>query len=230
MIGRVLLAALLAGIAAGLFMGVIQQTRLTPLILEAEKHEVVDTGHLHATGTVEHAHEDAAWVPGDGWERTAYTYVTAAITGAGFATLLTGVAFVLGLPITRVNGVFWGLCGFLAVSLAPAAGLPPELPGMPAAPLNARILWWLMTIAFTSTALWIVVTRREYWLMVIAVLLVLAPHMVGAPQAQSHQTDVPLHIYAAFVTSSLAANALFWSLIGTFLGYSLDYLERGNTS
>ena len=36
MIGRVLLAALLAGIAAGLIMGAIQHVRLTPLILEGD--------------------------------------------------------------------------------------------------------------------------------------------------------------------------------------------------
>ena len=39
MIGRVLLAALLAGIAAGFIMGVIQHVRITPLILEAEVYE-----------------------------------------------------------------------------------------------------------------------------------------------------------------------------------------------
>ena len=37
MIGRVILAALLAGIAAGIFMGAIQEVRITPLIIEAEK-------------------------------------------------------------------------------------------------------------------------------------------------------------------------------------------------
>ena len=39
MIGRVVLAVLLAGIAAGLVMGAIQHVRLTPLILEAEAFE-----------------------------------------------------------------------------------------------------------------------------------------------------------------------------------------------
>ena len=45
MIGRVLLAAVLAGLAAGLVMGVIQHVRLTPLIVEAEKYEHLAHGH-----------------------------------------------------------------------------------------------------------------------------------------------------------------------------------------
>ena len=39
MIGRVILAVILAGIAAGFLMGVIQHVRLTPMILEAEVYE-----------------------------------------------------------------------------------------------------------------------------------------------------------------------------------------------
>ena len=226
MIGRVLLVALLAGIAAGLFMGVLQHVRITPLIIAAEKYEVVDTTHSDAAGEGEHSHNATEWAPEDGLERTIYTIATTAIAGAGFAALLTGLSFLLAIPITRANGLFWGMCGFLAISLAPAAGLPPELPGMPAAELNARMLWWLMTIVFTATALWLGVMRREYWAPALALTLVMLPHLIGAPQAESHASPVPLAIYAAFVTSSLAANALFWSMIGLFLGFALHNFAK----
>ena len=53
--------------------------------------------------------------------------------------LLAAVSLVSGLAITRRNGIVWGLCGFIAVSLAPAAGLAPELPGMPAGDLAAGV-------------------------------------------------------------------------------------------
>ncbi len=159
MIGRVILAALLAGIAAGLAMGFIQHERLTPLILEAEAFE--NAGHQHTHGTAsdpsataetaaaEHDHGEG-WAPADGWQRTLSTTVTAAMSGAAFAAILAGISLLTGLPITRANGMVWGLCGFLAATVAPSAGLPPELPGMVAAELVPRQVWWVGTIAATA--------------------------------------------------------------------------------
>ena len=96
MIGRVVLAVLLAGIAAGLVMGAIQHVRLTPLILEAEAFERAGApaGHSHsheAAPAAEAGSETAApsapeahdhdhgegWAPADGWQRTLATTVTA---------------------------------------------------------------------------------------------------------------------------------------------------------
>src|SRR3974390_3265881 len=41
------------------------------------------------------------------------------------------------------EGLMWGLAGFAVFTLAPGLGLPPELPGVPAAPLLSRQLWWV---------------------------------------------------------------------------------------
>ncbi|MGH6906961.1 MAG: CbtA family protein, partial [Aestuariivirga sp.] len=154
MIGRVLLAALLAGVAAGFIMGAIQHVRTTPLILAAEVYENAPASHDRSatqvqgsqTTTAEQpAVEAAEWQPADGWQRTLSTTLTSILTGAGFAAMLAGISLLVGIPITTTNGAIWGLCGFLAVTLAPAAGLPPELPGMPAGDLMARKVWWLAT-------------------------------------------------------------------------------------
>ena len=72
------------------------------------------------------------------------------ITGAGFALLLAGVSLLTGLPITPKNGLIWGICGFLAATVAPGAGLAPELPGMPAGDLVLRQVWWVATIIATG--------------------------------------------------------------------------------
>ena len=48
MLTRVLLAVLLCGMTAGLAMGIIQELRLTPLILHAETFEGGAAGHDHA--------------------------------------------------------------------------------------------------------------------------------------------------------------------------------------
>jgi cobalt transporter subunit CbtA len=209
MVGRVLLAALLAGIAAGLIMGAIQEMRLTPLILAAETYE--------AGGAVP-AGVDAG--PG----RSLLTAAATAMAGAAFAAILAGISFLAGITITPRNGAVWGLCGFLAATLAPAAGLPPELPGMAAGDLVARQVWWLATIVATGAGLYLIAARREAWAIVAAVVLIAAPHIVGAPAAASHESPVPAALAAAFAANAIAAGAVFWCLIGLFLGLALERL------
>ncbi|MGE0240271.1 MAG: CbtA family protein [Parvibaculaceae bacterium] len=237
MIGRVILAALLAGIAAGLFYGVIQHVRLTPLILEAEKYETAGDGHTHDHGAAttttttteqtaapaaEPAAEEEAWGPADGAERTFYTFLASVVAGAGFAALLAGVSLLSGVRITPRNGLLWGLAGFLAVHLAPAAGLAPELPGMPAADLAARQAWWIGTIVATGAAIWLFTQRNETWAKVAAVILVALPHIIGAPQPPTHESGVPAGLSAEFAANTLAAAVLLWLMIGGFLGLAMD--------
>ncbi len=218
MIGRVLLAALLAGIAAGLLMGVIQHWRLTPLILEAEKYEVAEAAHDAATVT---AHEAEGWAPDEGLERTLFTTLTLIVAGAAYAAILAGVSLLAGIPITARNGALWGLLGFLAANLAPAAGLPPELPGMPAGDLAARQIWWAGTILATGIAIYLIAALNKPWAIAVAVLVAALPHVIGAPAPVTHETSIPAGLVAAFAASSIAAAAVFWILIGTFLGLAL---------
>jgi cobalt transporter subunit CbtA len=236
MIGRVILAALLAGIAAGLFYGAIQHVRLTPLILEAEKYENAGDGHSHdhaaATTTTtteqapapaaEPAAEEEAWAPADGTERTLFTFLASIVAGAGFAAVLAGLSILSGVKITPRNGVLWGLAGFLAVHLAPAAGLAPELPGMPAADLLARQVWWVGTIAATGIGIWLFTQRDEPWAKIAAIVIVALPHIIGAPQPPTHESGVPAGLSAEFAANTLAAAAVLWLAIGGFLGFAMD--------
>jgi cobalt transporter subunit CbtA len=224
MIGRVLLAALLAGLAAGLIMGAIQHLRLTPLILAAETFETA-AAHEHAEGTAAHDHDGEAWAPKDGLERTFYTTIASMMAGAAFAALMAGVSLLAGIPVTARNGAVWGLCGFIAVTLAPAAGLPPELPGMPAGDLGSRQAWWIATIVATGIGLYLIAARRAFWAVITAVALIALPHLIGAPEAASHQTGVPAGLAAAFASNAIAANAVFWVLIGVFLGAGLSRID-----
>lgn len=239
MIGRVVLAVLLAGIAAGLVMGAIQHVRLTPLILEAEVFERAGdaAGHSHDAATPEpgqpaaqvqghdhdhHDHGDEGWTPEDGWQRTLATTVASMMTGAGFAAILAAISLLTGLQITRRNGILWGLCGFIAVTLATGAGLPPELPGMPAADLLGRQVWWVGTIAATAAGIYLIASQSRPWAYTLAALLILAPHVIGAPVAPHEESMVPPELVASFVANSIAANAVFWCCIGLFLGLVLD--------
>lgn len=222
MIGRVILAALLAGIAAGFIMAALQHVRLTPLILAAEIYEHAGHTHTDAKAATAEVPEAEEWAPADGWQRTLSTTLASLLTGAGFAAVLAGVSLLAGATIHRKNGVVWGLCGFLAVSLAPSAGLPPELPGMPAADVTARQMWWLFTIAATGTGLYFIALRREAWAIFAAVALIALPHIFGAPTAATHETAVPAGLAAAFASNAIAANAVFWAFIGLFLGLAME--------
>jgi cobalt transporter subunit CbtA len=224
MVLRVLLAALLAGIAAGLIAGVIQHVLITPLILQAEMVENAGGGGQH-TDSHDHAAAES-WAPSDGAERTFFTLMTTVLAGAGFAAVLAGLSVLLGMPITAANGFAWGMCGFLAFSLAPAAGLPPELPGMPAAELNARIMWWMLTVACTAVALWLALVQRAPWAIAVGLVFAVLPHVVGAPQAQDHESAISASLSTRFIASSLAVNGFMWAMIGIFLGFALDRLQK----
>src|SRR6185295_12026259 len=100
MIGRFVLAALIAGMAAGLIYGGVQHLRTTPLILAAEVYEKAEpAAHDHgaaaeqtadaaapadaATPAPVHEHDKEEWAPANGWPRTLSTMLASVITGAG---------------------------------------------------------------------------------------------------------------------------------------------------
>ena len=235
MIGRVLHAALLAGIVAGAILGAIQHVRISPLIMAAEAYERADEAQDQivapaATGCIENmpgmklCGNDGAkpWEPSPGFERTAYTTAASMLAGAGYAALLAGLSLMLGLPLTRDNGVIWGLCGFLAVTVATGAGLPPEIPGIPSADLLPRQIWWVGTVAATGTAIYLIASRRALWTVVLAVALIALPHIIGAPRPPATPTSVPPGLAAEFAATTVAAAAIFWALIGLFTGIAVS--------
>ncbi len=226
MSGRVFLAAVLAGIVASLVMSAVQHFRLTPLIVAAE---VFETGeHEHAAGGA--AVEAETWSPSDGLERTAYTILANLVVGVAFALVISGAALLLGLPMTMSNGLLWGIAGFLVFSLAPAAGLPPELPGMPAADLGARQLWWGFAAVATGIGLALITSARRGLVTALGIAVLALPHLFGAPQAPAHDTALPAHLAAAFAVNSIAAAAIFWAVLGALLGFFNDRVKPGSSS
>lgn len=221
MIGRVLLAAILAGLAAGLLMGVIQHVRLTPLILQAETFEHLAHGHSGEA----HSHSDTMWTPSEGVERTFYSTMTATLAAIGFALLLAGVSFVSNIPITRSNGWIWGFCGFLAASLAPAVDLPPELPGMAAADVTQRQIWWVATIGLTGFGLWLLAVAKDSWWTVAGMVNIVVPHVFAPAKSEQSGAPLPPTLVAEFVSNSLAANFIMWIAIGVALAYALKKYE-----
>lgn len=226
MFRNLFLAAILAALCAGLVNSAIQHLRVTPLILHAESFE--GEAHAHDVGTPVHTHEAEEWAPQDGLERTAYTVLANLLMAAGFALVIGAVSLLAGLPITFANGVVWGFAGFLVFTLAPAFGLAPKLPGMPAAEVLPRQIWWWGTVISTGAAALLLAKSRAGWALALAVVLVAAPHLVGAPQPPDEPSAVPAHLATEFAATALGTAAVFWIVLGLAFGRLNDWFaQRG---
>lgn len=205
MVKHVLWSALVAGAAAAVVATLAQSWQLLPLI---EQAELFESGHSHG---------------GAGLARLGLTGLTNLLTGVGFALLLAAAICLRGKPVDVRQGLLWGLGGFLAVQVAPALGMPAELPGAAAAPLLERQAWWLGTVAATGIGLALVVfAPRAFWKAAGVVLLAL-PHAIGAPHPPAGEHGLaPPELAAHFAVASLFMAAVFWATLGGVLGKLLQ--------
>ncbi|WP_137154418.1 CbtA family protein [Rhizobium sp. FKL33] len=239
MITRYLLVALVAGLLAGVLATVAQHARVVPLILEAEKYETApDAAHDHSSAldlglfTPAQAHEHAAEGEDEGGmlfgvDRLTGTLMANLVTGTGFALILMAASLLSGRSVTLANGAVWGVLGWLVFQMAPALGLPPELPGFPAGDLMARQIWWVGCAAATAGALALFLLRPEIWAKAFGVVLMLAPHAIGAPQPEDVSTSVPALLAAEYASAALATGLFFWVMIGLGIGaLNQRYVDR----
>lgn len=221
--------AAIAGLLVGVVMTGLQLAFTVPLILEAETYEAAasaghdhadleDADHEHSDGTAAHTHDSDAWAPADGVERTLYTAGANIVTAIGFGLLLVAVSgFAGGIHGWR-RGILWGFAGFAVFTLAPGLGLPPELPAMPAADLVSRQVWWIGTVIATAAGLALIVFRRDWPFALLGVALIVAPHVIGAPQPASHESPVPTDLHHRFIVASTMTNLVFWVALGAVVG------------
>ena len=255
MIVRYLLAALVAGLFSGVLMTAAQEARVVPLILHAEEYEGGDEApaadgategqsHEHSSlgaidalaevaayfspVSVAHAHEGEEDEGGImfGMSRFSGTLLANLVTGTGFALLLAGVSLVTGNPITVANGALWGAAGWLAVHMLPAIGLPPELPGFPAAELGARQVWWVLTVLLSAAGLYLLFLKQGLVAKVIGVVLIAAPQVYGAPQPTDISSNVPAVLGAEFAVAALATTLFFWIVLGLSLGFANEKIAK----
>jgi cobalt transporter subunit CbtA len=118
----------------------------------------------------------------------------------------------------------WGAAGFAIFTLAPAAGLPPELPGMEAAELGARQIWWGGASLAAALGLGLIAFWPGALAKVLAAALIVAPHVIGAPHPGEAAGKVPPELAAQFVTASLVTAALFWLVLGATGGWLFQKL------
>jgi len=206
---RLLLAGIGAGLLAGLVVSILQFGTTTPLILVAETYETPGAGHAPDRQPTSVPEVDPARIAG--------TILANLVTGAGFGLLLVAAFAVRGEAPGPTRGLAWGAAGFVTVALAPALGLPPELPGSRAAALEARQLWWLGTVLATAGALWLMAFGGRYRLLGLLGLPI--PHLIGAPRPEIVGGPSPPELAAHFAAASLVVGAVFWATLGVSAGW-----------
>ncbi len=212
---KVIFAAVLAGLAAGVWVTLLHQVLTVPLILQAETFE---------TPAAQHA-STAAWHPHSLLERRLGTAISDVLTGIGFALVLMALWLVRGEQIVWRQGVAWGIGGFLATTVAPSLGLPAELPGSAAAALNERQLWWALTVGLTALGLGLISFAHPWWLKALGLVSLSVPHLVGAPQPLAAASLVPHELERTFQQAVLVCNFLFWVALGAAASYSFRRLR-----
>ena len=249
MIQRMLTSALFAGFAAGLFAALLHFAFVQKMIVLGEAYEtgaavhhpgVAPTGpdghptEMAAMGAAGVAVASAGHPQGDDAGagnaagpllRNALTVLFQTLLYCSYALILVA-GFALaqrrGQRVTARDGLLWGIAGFVAVQLAPAMGLAPELPGTLAAPLMDRQIWWAGTALCAGAALVMIgYGRRLGWLAAAAVLLAL-PHIIGAPEPDGFSGVAPPELAASFAARSLGSGLAAWSLMGWLSGWLWD--------
>lgn len=231
----IVFSATLAGLIVGVVISVAQFFGTVPLIQQSEVYErkaatVTSPAAPQQAGAVHdhdraHSHE-SEWEPEEGFQRNAFTVAANVLTAIGFALLLTGIYAIQGRQVTWREGLLWGLAGFVVFTAAPGLGLPPELPGMPVAPLTARQTWWIATAAATAGGLWLLAFRPAAWAAVLGLAIIALPHLIGAPLAPESHSDVPAALSHRFVVVVTLTSLLFWALLGVVSSLAFRRIAR----
>jgi len=214
MYSRILISAIFAGAAAGLFAGILQLIFVQPVLLHAELYE---SGELvHFGGTANSAHPA---LPGFDVMRDGLSLIFTMLIYTGYALLMIAmmnIAEERGAQIDGRWGIIWGVAGFVAFHLAPGFTLAPEVPGVAAADVTARQVWWFATVISAAIAMWLLAFGGNWAMWGAAAVLLMAPHLIGAPEPDSFTGPVPTEIGALFAARALGVGLAAWVLLGCF--------------
>lgn len=271
---RIIFNAIWIGAATGLLLTLIQMLLVSPIIFAAETYEFElpienvqavnsshrHSGHSHHGDVTQHSsaspqsgtghdmnaghHDEDAWSPADGAERSFYTFVANILAAIGFSSMLLALMSqcqALGVAhLSLIKGVVWGVAGFIAFFVAPGIGLPPEIPGVEAAVLENRQNWWLLSVISAVIGLGII-AFAPIKLKLIGVVALAVPYIVGAPHVEGpaflHPDPAVVTIlnelHLKFIAASGVANLVFWLALGGISAWVVNrwiMVEKNNES
>jgi len=210
MFKNIMATGLVAGVAVGLILTALQLTITSPLILQAEVYESGLTTGTHGTAFGAALTENI--------QRHALTGLATVLSSIGFGLLLIALMVLNGRAIDGKSGLLWGLGGFAAVTLAPALGLAPGLPGSASAVLGAVQVWWLGTVLATAIGLWAIFYKNQPAIKSAGLALIALPHLLGAPMPDQFTSGAPAELAGTFASASIVLGGIFWALLGWTTG------------
>ncbi len=220
---------------------------LTHVAAASGHHHGEDQGHDHAHG---HANEGGTGTddatptvtadhaaPGHGGfqidpPRDGLSILFSILLYAGYGLLMLAVVLFTmsrGRQFALRDGILWGIAGFLAVQFIPALGLAPELPGMAAADLAARQIWWTGTVIASAAALWLIAFGRNWAAWGTAIALLLLPQIIGAPAPAEFTGPTPPELAAEFGARALGVGLAGWVTLGLMLFWLLSTAGAATT-
>jgi len=224
---------------------VVEKTVVEKAVVEQQAAAVQDhhagqavSEHHHAEQVVVaqetgHHHDEEAWGPEDGLERTLYTLLANVLAGIGFAAILLAVMSQLQLQgvtkLSIVKGFAWGAAGFIAFFAAPGIGLPPEIPGIEAAPLENRQSWWLLTVLASGIGIGTLAFAKSYFKL-IGLVLIAVPYLIGAPHPtgpefmhpDANAVAILTDLHHQFIIASGITNLIFWLALGSLCAWAVN--------
>lgn len=240
MFRRIALSALGAAIITGVLVTLVELFAVVPLIQKAELYEegalnksalvtpkvgnpAPQAGRTGADGHGDHDHgasgED---------RRGLYTAIATFLTAIGYGFLL-GALFSRMKSVGWKSGVALGVAGFAVFQLAPAIGLPPAPPGMAEADVILRQIWWVGTVIATGLGLaacYFAFAQKKHLWALAGVLLIVVPHLIGAPRPVEGENLVPDELVRNFAIVALLTAAVFWLVLGGVQGYLFGKLNE----
>lgn len=252
---RFIWAALVTATVVGSVQTGIQQWRAAPLILAAEVYEdqkssvplAAQMQVTHSTAETqsspEHGHDESgqAWSPQNGIERAGWTWVANFLHSFSMALLVFAVMGAWlhsrGTTVTslRLASVV-AAAGWLSFHFWPSLGLHAEIPGMDAAPLTARQIWWGVAVGSAASACAVASWGRTGWRWLLSAALLVFPFFIGAPELQgnsltgfssdAHAALVQIGKKFIWVTHWLAL--MFWIAMGVVGGWTFHRWVRPN--
>lgn len=220
---QIFLIACLSSLAASLGFSLYQWYLINPLIFSAELYEVAEPAGSSALEFIKHQEEP--WAPSDGIERGLYTLLANFLMSLAYSLILASAMVFRGSSST-LKGLVWGMAAYASLFIAPSLGLAPEIPGMEAADLNQRQNWWFLSVSLTGIGLAVLAFSPRYYKGA-GILLILLPHLIGAPVPEIHGFNHPdpeavailTELWHQFVLQTSIANALLWFIIGASTGF-----------
>ncbi len=219
---RILVSGLFAGAIGGFIAGLLQWLFVQPVLLHSELYETGILKHFGALANSAQPDLDKLQPI-----RDILSILFSMIIYIGYAILLISAMTISQLKSNTIisfhQGIIWGILGYIIVHLAPATSLPPEVPGVAAADLQSRQIWWFMTIFFTASGIWLIAFNSKMLPFIIGIILILAPHIFGAPEPASFTGPAPTEIGALFASRALGIGLISWAVLG---GLSAIFLHK----